>query len=163
MFWKKKEQERTEGIAWFSYTVLLPDIAEDENEITVIGNLTFKNTGNTTIHNPFICIRIKPVQDVRLGGKIGAMTHTALTIDGTNTESWHYIHDNWKKTTLETGEHWLKPNHSQFILPNDILTFSNELHISTNKEEKYVTIEGYFYSDEIKNGLTSLNNIIINF
>lgn len=163
MFWKKKEQERTEGIAWFSYTVILPDAAEDEGEISIIGHFNVKNIGNTILHHPIICIRINPPQNGRLGGKIGALTHTALTIDGTNTEAWYYFDKNGKKTGFETGEHWLKPNHSQQILPNDTLTFSNELHISPAKEEKYVTIEGYFYSDEIKNGLGALNHIMINF
>ena len=42
MFWKKKEQERIEGIAWFSYTVILPDLADDEKEISIMGNFIFK-------------------------------------------------------------------------------------------------------------------------
>ncbi len=163
MFWKKREQERTEGIAWFSYTVILPEIAEEENEITVIGNFTFKNLGNTNLHHPIICMRIKPIQDVRLGGKIGAMSHTALSIDGTNAEAWQYTHEDWKKKIVETGEHWLKPIHSQEIAPNNTVTFSHELHILTDKKEKYVNIEGFFYCDEMKDGLATLNNILINF
>ena len=56
MFWKKKEQAKAEGLAWFSYAVMLPDMDEDESEVTVIGNLIIKNTGNTTLNNPMICI-----------------------------------------------------------------------------------------------------------
>ena len=52
MFWKKKDKEIIEGLAWFSYTVMLPDIDEDEREITVIGNLIIKNTGTSTLNNP---------------------------------------------------------------------------------------------------------------
>ncbi|UQD51871.1 hypothetical protein C0971_07320 [Bacillus methanolicus] len=163
MFWKKKEQGYAEGLAWFSYAVMLPDLDEDEMEVIVVGNLIIKNTGTETLNNPTICIRIKPPQDVRLGGKIGSVTHTALMIDGTNTEAWHYIHDNWKEKTMDTGEHWLKPNHCRQLEPGEKLTFANELRISTSKEDKFVMVEGFFYCDEIKNGITALNNITINF
>ncbi|MEH6948249.1 hypothetical protein V7068_14490 [Bacillus sp. JJ634] len=161
MFFKKKEQVKTEGLAWFSYAVMLPD--EDEKEVTVIGNMITQNTGNVTLNNPMICIRIKPPQDVHLGGKIGSITHTSLMIDGTNAESWHYFHDNWKETTVETGEHWLKPNQCQQLKPGDNVIFSNELRFSTIKEKKFVIVEGFFYCDEIKNGIATLNNITINF
>ena len=99
----------------------------------------------------------------RLGGKIGALTHTALMIDGTNTEAWHYFQENWRKKSVETGEHWLKPNHPHKLEPGENLTFSNEICISTTKEEKFVIVEGFFYCDEIKSGIGTLNNITINF
>ncbi|MEK3886286.1 hypothetical protein [Bacillus sp. FSL K6-3431] len=162
MFWKKKEQVNTEGFAWFSYTVMLPDTEDGENEVTVIGNLTIKNTGNVVLNDPRICMRIKPPQGVHLGGKIGSATHTALSIDGTNTEAWHYFQDNWKETTKETGEHWLKPNYCRQLQPNDNLTFANELRISLTQEKKHVIVEGFFYCEEIKNGFSTLNNIMIN-
>lgn len=163
MFWKKKEQRCTEGLAWFSYSIMLPDEEEEEKEITVVGNMIIKNTGTTTLNNPMICIRIKPSQDVHLGGKIGSITHTALTIDGTNTQSWHYFHDNWREQTIETGEHWLKPNHSPILENEESLSFAYELRILTKKKEKFVLVEGFFYSDEIKNGIGTLNKITINF
>jgi hypothetical protein len=163
LFWKKKEQEYAEGLAWFGYALMLPDMDENEVEITVIGNLTIKNTGTSTLNNPMICIRIKPPQDVRLGGKIGSVSHTALMIDGTHAEAWHYIHEDWKDRTLETGEHWLKPNQCKKLEPDGNLTFSNELRVSTEKKEKFVIVEGFFYCDEIQKGIPALNNITINF
>jgi hypothetical protein len=163
MFWKKKEQIIAEGLSWFNYTVVLPDKDENEMEITIIGNLIIKNTSSTTLNNPMICIRIKPPQNVRLGGKIGAVSHTALSIDGTNSEAWHYIHDNWKEKSLETGEHWLKPNHCRQLEPSGYLTFANELRISTIKKDKFVIVEGFFCCDELINGIGALNNIMINF
>lgn len=161
MFWKRKEQERIEGIAWFSYTIMLPE--EDEEEITAIGNFIFKNIGNSILHNPYICLRIKPPQVVQLGGKIGALSHTALSIDGTNAEAWHYIHDNWKDTVMDHGEHWLKPHHSNQIEPNNQLTFSNEIRITSNQKDKFVSIDGFAYCDEVQSGFASLNNLLINF
>jgi len=162
MFWKKKVQVITEGLAWFNYAIMLPDIDEVEMEVTVIGNMAIKNTGNATLNNPMICLRIKPPQDVRLGGKIGSVNHTALMIEGTHTEAWHYFHDNWKVQTIETGEHWLKPNHFLKLEPSENISFEYELRIPTTKEEKFVLVEGFFYSDEIKNGINTLNNITIN-
>lgn len=163
MFWKKQQEKRTEGIAWFSYSVLLPERTEDENEMTVMGNFTIKNTGNTPLHHPYICLRIKPRQSIRLGGKIGALTHTALMIDGTNAGGWQYIHENWKQRVMESGEHWLKPNGIDTIMPNETITFSHEGQISLHREEKHAAIEGFFYSDEFKDGLPALNSIMINF
>ncbi|SDN52747.1 hypothetical protein [Bacillus sp. OK048] len=163
MFWKKREQVHAEALAWFSYAVMLPDMDEEEKEMTIIGNFIIKNTGGKTLNNPIICIRTKPQQNVRLGGKIGSVSHTALMIDGTNTEAWHYIYDNWKEKTMETGEHILKPNNCSFIEPGGNLTFANELCISTISDPKFAVIEGFFYCDEIQNGLPALNNISVNY
>lgn len=163
MFWKKKPKETAEASVWFSYTVMLPDMDEDDKEVTVIGNMIIKNTSpHSVLNNPMICIRIKPPEDVRLGGKIGSVTHTALMIDGTNSEAWHYFHENWKEQADKTGEHWLKPNRLQKLEPGEILTFENELRIPTTKKDKFVLVEGFFYCDEIKNGIGTLNNISIN-
>ncbi len=163
MLWKKKEKAITEGLAWFSYSIMLPDLDEGEEDITVVGNMIIKNIGTTPLNEPMVCIRIKPPQDARLGGKIGSMTHTALMVDGTNTEAWHYFHDNWQEQTIVTGEHWLKPNHIKKLEPGENLTFANELRILTKNEEKFVLVEGFFYSNEIKNGIATLNKITINF
>jgi hypothetical protein len=163
LFWKKKHQEIVDGLAWFHYAVMLPDIDEDKREVTVIGNLIIKNTGTEILNNPFICIRTKPTKAIRLGGKIGSATHTALMIDGTNAESWHYFHDNWKEKTIESGEHWLKPNHCRQLEPGTNLFFANELRISSTKEEKFAIVEGFFYCDELNQGIGTLNNITINF
>lgn len=163
MFWKKKEQVSPEGLVWFSYAVMLPDQAEEETEVTVVGNMIIRNTGNIPLNNPMICIRIKPHQDVHLGGKIGSDKHTALMIDGTNAEVWHYFHEDWKEQTLKTGEHWLKPNHVKTLDPGVNVPFAYELRFSTTKKEKSVLVEGFFYSDELPNGIGTLNNMTINF
>ncbi|MED3552004.1 hypothetical protein [Cytobacillus praedii] len=163
MFWNKKPKETAEACVWFSYAVMLPENDEDDKEVTVIGNMIIKNTGTSVLNTPMICIRIKPPEDIRLGGKIGSVTHTALMIDGTNSEAWHYFHDNWKEQAEKTGEHWLKPNRHLKLEPGEKLSFENELRIPTTKREKFALIEGFFYSDEIKNGIGTLNNISINF
>ena len=108
-------------------------------------------------------MRIKPPNNVRLGGKIGALTHTALSIDGTNAVAWHYVQEKQKESAKIKGEHWLKPNHLQQMEPNTTLSFSNEIHISTVQENKFILIVGFTYCDEIPNGIPTLNNIIVNF
>lgn len=163
MFWKKKEQSKIEGLAWFNYAVMLPDKDDAEKELTILGNLIIKNNGNKTLNNPMICIRSKPPEEVLLGGKIGSDNHTALMVDGTNTESWHYFHDNWKEITKETGEHWLKPNQTKILEPGELLSFAHELRILMKNEVKFLMVEGYFYCEEINNGITTLNSITINF
>lgn len=163
MFWNKKEQSKAEGLAWFNYAVMLPDMDEVESELTVIGNLIVKNTGSKILNDPMICIRTKPTQEVRLGGKIGSEKHTALMVDGPNVESWHYFHDNWKEKTKETGEHWLKPNQFKQLEPDKSISFAHELRILTTNREKFLMVEGFFYCEEINNGISALNKITINF
>ncbi|CAM3761879.1 hypothetical protein GCM10009865_00970 [Aeromicrobium ponti] len=163
MFWKKKDPLKAEGIAWFSYSLMLPDKAEEDEDITVIGNLGIRNTGTETLSNPIICIRIKPPKNVRLGGKIGSVSHTALMIDGSNSEAWVYIDDDWKEKALESGEHWLKPYNSRLIETGMNLNFAYELRISSHAEETFSIVEGFFYCDEIKNGFSALNSISVNF
>ncbi|OLS34066.1 hypothetical protein [Bacillus sp. MRMR6] len=163
MFWKRKEQIIAEGQAWFNYAVMLPDIEEEERDLTIIGNFIMKNTGQKTLNNPIICLRTNPPKNVRLGGKIGSVSHTALMIDGTNTETWHYLFDNWKEKILETGEHILKPNICRYIEPGGNLIFANELRITKTSEQKFVVVEGFFYCDEIKDGIPALNSITVNY
>lgn len=163
LFWKKKDPLIAEGIVWFSYSIMLPDKAEEEEDITVLGNLMIKSTGNAALNNPIICLRMKPAENVRLGGKIGSASHTALMIDGTSTEAWTYIDDNWKDKALETGEHWLKPNSSRKLEPGMMINFAYELRISPGKEDSFAIVEGFFYCDEMKNGISALNSISVNF
>ena len=64
-------------------------------------------------------------------------------------------HRNWR-TLAETKS-------TQKLEPGENLSFAHELRISTTKEEKFVMVEGFFYCDEIKNGIGTLNKITINF
>ena len=141
MFWKMKEQTKIEGLAWFRYAIMLPDMEDAESELTIIGNFIIKNTGNKILNNPMICIRTKPTQEVRLGGKIGSKKHTALMMDGTNTESWQYVHDDWKKRTNETGEHWLKPNQCKQDARKTRRTSKLSNLLSRNKIQIPISIE----------------------
>ena len=163
LFWNKKDEKRIEAQSWFSYAVMLPNLDEDEREVIIIGNYMIKNTGNETVNNPIICIGINPTRDVRLGGKIGSAKHSAMSIDGTNTGAWEYIHTDWKKKSLETGEHWLKPKFQPLLTPGETITFAHELSFSLLQKEKLVNVDGFAYFDEIKNGITSINKITINF
>lgn len=163
MFWKKKESDRVESQSWFSYTVLLPDREEEEQEVLIMGNYIIKNTGITTLNNPVICIRINPPHGIGLGGKIGSFTHTALMIDGSNSGAWEYIDNDWKEKSSESGEHWLKPAGISQLMSGESVAFANELRFSLSQKEKYINIEGFCYFDEIKNGTAALNKITMNF
>jgi hypothetical protein len=162
LFWRKKEETKAEVHSWFNYTIMLPAIDEDEHEVMIIGNYIIKNTGTQTITNPLICIRISPSNDVRLGGKIGSVTHTALTIDGTNTGAWEYIYSDWKKKSMDSGEHWLKPKKLQQLAPEESIAFSHELFFSLKQKEKTVNVDGFAYFDELKNGTAAINKITVN-
>ncbi|WP_042357258.1 hypothetical protein [Bacillus rubiinfantis] len=163
MWWKAKEAKRMESQSWFSYTVVLPGIDEDDQEVMIMGNYIIKNSGNGNLHNPIICIKITPHHDVHLGGKIGSPTHTALAIDGSNSGAWEYIDDNWKESALETGEHWLRPKGVQELASNHSIAFAHEIRFPLQKKEKYVNIDGFIYFDELKDGSPALNKISVNY
>ncbi|MCM3089949.1 MULTISPECIES: hypothetical protein [unclassified Cytobacillus] len=163
MFWKKKEPEIVKSIAWFSYSIMLPEKEEDEEDIMAVGNLNISNIGTAALNNPLICLRTKPSENVRLGGKIGSVNHTALMIDGSNTEAWVYIDDDWKEKALSSGEHWLKPSKSKALEQGTNLNFGYELQVSSKKKDRFVLVEGFFYCDEQKDGISALNSISINF
>ncbi|MED4206752.1 hypothetical protein [Neobacillus mesonae] len=162
MWWKAKKTKRLECQSWFSFTVVLPSKEEDDQEVMIMGNYIMKNIGTETLNNPIICIKIIPPRDVHLGGKIGSPTHTSLTIDGSSNGAWEYINNGLKKS-LETGEHWLRPKGVQQIESNQSIAFSHELRLSLLQKDKFVTVDGFIYFDEMKDGVASLNKISLNF
>jgi hypothetical protein len=163
LFLRKKEKQ-IECQSWFSYTLMLPNFEEEEEqEVMIIGNYIIKNTGTEALNNPIICVRVNPPRNMHLGGKIGSFTHTALMIDGTNSGAWEYIDNNWREKSLETGEHWLRPKGIPQLLSGETIAFPNELCFPLKSKDKFVNVEGFVYFDEIKDGSASLNKITINF
>jgi hypothetical protein len=163
MFWKVKEKKRIEVQSWFNYTIMLPSNDEDEQEVIIVGNYFIQNTGTETLNNPIICIRTNPPGDVRLGGKIGSLTHTGLMIDGSNGGSWEYINQDGKEKRTKTGEYWLKPKDIQQLPPGDRITFANQLSFTLLQNQELIIVEGFCYFDELRKGIASLNKITINF
>lgn len=152
--------------AHFSYTTILPE--SKENEIMIIGNFILKNIGNTTLNTPIICIRISPAECGKLSGKIKYSqplkeNEEIELYDELASEQWIYIHENWKELTIKSGEHWLKPIHKTTLQPEEQMNFSNfTLLLSPLEDGGPIIVSGYVYFEELQQGVTSLNQIIVN-
>lgn len=149
--------------SYFDYSIILPDRNENEQEVLVIGNYIIKNMGTDALTQPIICIRSSTPEALRLGGKIATLTHEAL--DETSTlEKWTYVNDDWKEKIEKLGEHWLMAQHRKTLPAHEQLSFTKfELTVTKPQKQNNIIIEGFVYFREIKEGTSSLNNIIINF
>ncbi|MBU8906893.1 hypothetical protein [Desertibacillus haloalkaliphilus] len=161
-------RESTEVTAYFTYSIVLPNIAEDEIDTFVIGNFILKNTGTTPITTPLICLKVSPIKSAKLGGKIKMSATKSATeeemIDESISEEWVYFQSDWQQKAEETGEHWLKPTITNKLEPNETLTFPNfELTLKKPEDASAILVEGFAYSEQLKEGVTALNRIIVNY
>lgn len=151
-------------LSFFNYSIILPDLTEETREIYLLGHFIIKNFGSDTLNSPVICIRIKPSSVSKLGGKINFIKKSELVIDGTSSEEWTYVDKNWKEKVKTTGEHWLRPTEKNQLLPYESLIFSNfDLSCVKPEGDNSVIIEAFVYFQELKDGFSSLNKIVINF
>ncbi len=150
--------------AFFNYSVILPDLMEETKEVLLLGHFIITNYSSDSITTPIICIRIKPSEAGNLGGKINFIQKGDLVIDGTSSEEWMYIDKNWKEKVKESGEHWLRPKNKHKLLPGEKLIFSNfDLRCRKPENSNSVIVEAFVYFQELKEGFSSLNNIVFNF
>ncbi len=150
--------------AYFNYSFILPDTKEETKEILILGHYIIQNFSTETLNTPVICIRVKPANAGNLGGKINFKQKGDLVIDGTSSEEWTYVEKNWKEKLKETGEHWLRPSNKKQLSPGEKLIFSNfDLSCIKVEGSNSVIIEAFVYFQEIKEGIPSLNNIVVNF
>ncbi|GED13644.1 hypothetical protein [Aneurinibacillus migulanus] len=167
---EKRGQEtgREAGIgstAFFTYSVILPDNGEEENDVLVMGDFIVKNTGSETLHAPVICIRISPAGAGVLSGKIRTNKKRAsFFIEANHTNEWHYAGQNEAEREKTNGEYWLAPNFCSELAAGESLAFSNfTLSLAKPSESNSIIVEGFAYFKEQNEGITSLNNIVINF
>lgn len=151
----------------FTYTIILPDFElEEMKEIIVVGNYIVKNLGTKKINSPFICIKVDPHTSGSLSGKIKqkATNFGDKILDESVSQQWGYIYDNWKEKVRLEGEYWLKPLYTTELNPEEQLVFSNfTLAIQKPQNGNSVTIDGFVYSQEERDGSASLNQITLNF
>ncbi|WP_100404824.1 hypothetical protein [Bacillus solitudinis] len=153
----KPKEMLIESTAHFNYSVLLPDL--DEEELLVFGNFIIRNTGTETLHHPLICIRVRPISYVRFGGKI-KIRETKKDALYSTSEEWRFVHENWKSIVKDNGEYWLQPNHCEQLNPGETLNFSNfDIRIDRGITKENARIEGFAYFEELSTGIKSLNSI----
>ncbi|MMZ58195.1 hypothetical protein D1872_201640 [compost metagenome] len=117
------------------------------------------------MHAPVICIRISPAGAGVLSGKIRTNKKRAsFFIEANHTNEWHYAGQNEAEREKTNGEYWLAPNFCSELAAGESLAFSNfTLSLAKPSESNSIIVEGFAYFKEQNEGITSLNNIVINF
>ncbi|MBA2872149.1 hypothetical protein HNQ85_002439 [Anoxybacillus calidus] len=152
--------------SFFNYSLLLPGTSEDE--LLIFGDFTMDNIGTEPLHEPMICIRIKPIHAGKLSGKITTQPlkttgENFLLAEHSSTE-WTFVHENWREIIKNNGEYWLKPLYHSTLEPSELLQFHNfEIQARKTDDKHALVIEGYVYCKEFPKGIPSLNNIIVNW
>jgi hypothetical protein len=157
-------EKKIESIAFFTYSLMLPDSTEEDNNVLVIGDFIIRNIGNETLHAPVICLRISPASAGSLSGKIrNRQKRNALRIEATTTNEWRYIEANEGERENQ-GEYWITPSFLNELAPDHTLVFPGfTLNLVKPLEGNSVIVEGFVYFKEQSKGIASLNNIVINF
>ncbi|WP_214483315.1 hypothetical protein [Bacillus sp. SM2101] len=147
-------------IPYFQYSVLLPK--DQENTLKVFGSFVIKNIGTVEVNEPIICLLASPSNDILISGKIGEHINYDPHDNPYQLEAWDYVNDTLKSKVEDNGEYWLKPVITKKIRPEEQLSFAN-FHISYHLNQKVpiFKVKAFFYSQELKKGVASTNQIII--
>ncbi|MDQ0255372.1 hypothetical protein J2S74_002754 [Evansella vedderi] len=148
-------------IAYFNYATFLEENDNNEKKLDVFGNLTFQNLSDTEFQEPVICIRVKPIGKISIGGKINISPRQISDEYSLNQEEqWVYVQENWRQMVNQKGEHWLKPLHLDILKPFEKLKFSN-FNISFNPAPEYshYVVEGFFYARNYQKGIPAINTV----
>lgn len=160
-------ESSTEIQSYFNYSLILPDEADEEKEIAIMGNFVIQNKGTEPLHDLIICIRLRPKKIGRLSGKIATHSVRAESnplFESSVAEEWEFLHENWKDKIKKDGEYWMKPVEFTELSPGELIHFSNfELRLTEPEEKNGGVIEGFTYCKELPKGTLALNNIVINF
>lgn len=149
---KRKKETKKEDIvranAYFAYAVMIPE--EKEEHVTIIGDFVIDNAGNMPLHDPIICLRLRPADHAQLSGKFSFRQLQ-------EEDGWTFAVEDWRQK-IKDGEYWLKPIDETTLLPNEQLRFpSFELRVVQT-----VVVEGFVYFRQLKQGVSSFNHIVIN-
>lgn len=139
-------------ICYFTYSM---NISHDpEQESLCLGSFHILNTGNQSITNPYIYLKIPVESFFSFSGKYVYK----------NSKKSSKVADGWERINEKTNkeEYWLKPSSKKTIEPNEKISFSN-FQINWSPKESYSgSIIGFTYSDQMKDGVAVINPININ-
>ncbi|MCD8511618.1 MAG: hypothetical protein LRY73_18330 [Bacillus sp. (in: Bacteria)] len=145
---------------YFSHASFLEGLVNGEKKLDIFGHFTFQNLTDEVIEDPVICIRVKPVGKVNLGGKITVYQSVDTDYSFDQAEQWTYVQKEWQETVNTKGEHWLKPLHFKEIQPFETKKFSNfNISVEHSPEYSHYVVEGFFYARNHKKGIPAVNTI----
>ncbi len=150
---------------FFDYIILFPQLENELQDYLIEGNLYIKNTGNQTLINPVMCIKITPVQSASLQGQIipPKMVSSLGTKSMSGDKGWKYVYDDWRQRVKNNGEYWISPIHDLQIPPGETTMFNFKLNFEQPKDGKSINAQGFVYFQKEKKQFSSNNQISFSF
>ncbi|ALA71776.1 hypothetical protein GT50_17670 [Geobacillus stearothermophilus 10] len=147
-------------ICYFTYSLLLPKAGGQKGIIA--GNFVIRNMGSSPLENPYICLRVSPKEHMVLSAKLGDDIQYDRRLNPLVMEPWRYMNKEAENMVEEKGEFWLKPVHVSRIEPGQHLSFSNfQFQVSMNEAPSTYKVNGFFFCQQLPNGVRSLNHIVV--
>ncbi|MFJ9497447.1 hypothetical protein [Brevibacillus centrosporus] len=157
-------EKRLEAEVFLDYTLFHSDL--EHRPFLLIGNLYVKNTGTEDLINPIICLRVSPMESIKLGGQIlpPNLVETMGVQSSSGVKGWRYLEDDWFSQAKERGEYWIAPIQPILISPKATEPFQN-FQISIKKPENgsIVTVEAVVLFNEQEIHFPANNRIAISF
>ncbi|MGG4441551.1 hypothetical protein [Brevibacillus fortis] len=155
---------RTSAEVYFDYTLIHSESIE--KPYLLIGTLQVKNTGNVELNNPIVCLRVSPVDSIKMGGQVlpPKLVET-MAVQGTSgLKGWKYLEDDWFAQAMERGEYWIAPIQPVSIPPESTEAFQN-FQISFMKQEagKGIVVEGVVLCNDQTVHFSANNRIAVSF
>ncbi|MGG4451266.1 hypothetical protein [Brevibacillus porteri] len=155
---------RTAAEVYFDYTLIHSESVE--KPYLLIGTLQVKNTGNVELKNPIVCLRVSPVDSIKMGGQVlpPKLVET-MAVQGTSgLKGWRYLEDDWFAQAMERGEYWIAPIQPVTIAPESTEAFQN-FQISFMKQEagKGIVVEGVVLCNDQTVHFSANNRIAVSF
>ncbi|MCG7314347.1 hypothetical protein MHL30_14430 [Priestia flexa] len=152
--------QATDVISYFQHSVLMP--TPDEEEMMILGTAVVMNQTGKPLVSPVICLKVKPQENVSLTGKVVDESEIEASNLPASALQWQYAHPKWREKIKQDGEYWIRPTRSAQLVPNQPMRFESfQLLIPKELSESFVIVEGYFYSEEWKQGIPFLNKIVL--
>lgn len=157
-------EKRLDAEVFFDYTLFHSDA--EHRPFLLIGNLYVKNTGTEDLINPIVCLRVSPIESIKLGGQIlpPNLVETMGVQSSAGIKGWRYLEDDWFAQAQERGEYWIAPIQPLSIAPKATEPFQN-FQISIKKPEtgSTVTVEGVVLFKDQEIHFPANNRIAISF
>ncbi|TQK73704.1 hypothetical protein FB479_102338 [Brevibacillus sp. AG162] len=155
---------RAAAEVYFDYTLIHSESVE--KPYLLIGTLQVKNTGNVELNNPIVCLRVSPVDSIKMGGQVlpPKLVET-MAVQGTSgLKGWRYLEDDWFAQAMERGEYWMAPIQPVSIPPQSTEAFQN-FQISFMKQEagKGIVVEGVVLCNDQTVHFSANNRIAVSF
>lgn len=158
------EEQRSEAEVFFDYTLFH---SEAENRPFLLsGHLYVKNTGNQDLYNPIVCLKVTPLDSIRLGGQIlpPNLVETMAVQGSSGMKGWRYLDDDWFQQAQERGEYWIAPIQSLKIGPRETESFQNfQMSIKKPEQGNNVMVEAVVLFREQGLHFPANNRIALSF